>query len=248
MHPQSPSLTIGWTVLKSLMTLLYLEWHLIPKLSLRSIFSWFLKQLLKDLVSWGSPGKSSMINHFSRWFWGFLLPILEYCSAVWCLAAETHLKQLDSAVSGAQFQFECDIAHRRSVAVLCKLYKIRFHSMHQLNDALPGLYVPVRVSHDALVAHRHTYAPPHWRTSQHPRTFGPLWNDLADPYSIVCDWQVSKAGPRLFHWPKLLYPYYSLLLLSLSLLSVYRLVLWGWCLLTDRVYITLSWPCNVDLF
>ena len=31
----------------------------------------------------------------------------------------------------------------------------------------------------------------------------------------------------LFYWPKLLYPYYSLLLFSLSLLSVYRLVLWG---------------------
>ena len=33
----------------------------------------------------------------------FLLPVLEYCSAVWCLAADTHLKLLDSAVSGARF-------------------------------------------------------------------------------------------------------------------------------------------------
>ena len=32
----------------------------------------------------------------------------------------------------------------------------------------------------------------------------------------------------LIYWPKLLYPYYSLLLFFLSLLSVYRLVLWGW--------------------
>ena len=145
------------------MTLLYLEWHLIPKLSLRSIFSWFLKQLLKDLVSWGSPSKSSMINHFSRWFRGFVLPILEYCSAVWCLAAETHLKQLDRAVSGAQFQFECDIAHCRSVAVLCKLYKIRFHSMHQLNDALPGLcqwgFHAMPWSHIGILMHRLTEEP-----------------------------------------------------------------------------------------
>ena len=40
-----------------------------------------------------------------------------------CSAANTHLKLLDRAVSGARFLtggvFECDIAHRRSVAVLC---------------------------------------------------------------------------------------------------------------------------------
>ena len=35
---------------------------------------------------------------------------------------------------------------------------------------------------------------------------------------------------------------------SLSLLSVNRLVLWGWGLRTDRVYITLSQPCAADLF
>ena len=31
----------------------------------------------------------------------------------------------------------------------------------------------------------------------------------------------------LFYWPKLLYPYYKLLLFSLSLLSVYDMVLWA---------------------
>ena len=36
--------------------------------------------------------------------------------------------------------------------------------------------------------------------------------------------------------------------LSLSLLSVYRFVLLGWGLRTDRVYITLSQPCTADLF
>ena len=64
-----------------------------------------------------------------RCFRGFVLPVLEYCSAVWCSAADTHLELLDRAVSGARFLtgcvFECDIAHRRSVAVLCILYKIR---------------------------------------------------------------------------------------------------------------------------
>ena len=82
-----------------------------------------------------------------RFFWCFVLPVLEYCSAVWCSAADTHLKLLDHAFSGARFLtggvFECDIAHHRSVAVLCMLYNIRCKRMHPLNDALPGPYVPV---------------------------------------------------------------------------------------------------------
>ena len=71
----------------------------------------------------------------------FVLTVLEYCSAVWCSAADT---QLDRAVSGASFLtggvFECDIAHHRSVAILYMLYKIRCNSVHPLNGALPGPY------------------------------------------------------------------------------------------------------------
>ena len=91
-------------------------------------------------------------------FRGFVLPVSEYCSAVWCSAADTHLKLLDRAASGAQFLtggvFECDISHCRSVAVLCMLYKIRCNQVHPINGALPGLYVPARVTRCALVAHR----------------------------------------------------------------------------------------------
>ena len=51
-----------------------------------------------------------------RCFRDFVLPVLEHCSAVWCSAADTHLKLLDRAVSGARFLtggvFECDISHR----------------------------------------------------------------------------------------------------------------------------------------
>ena len=51
-----------------------------------------------------------------RCFRGFVLPVLEHCSAVWCSAADTHLKLLDRAVSSARFLtggvFECDISHR----------------------------------------------------------------------------------------------------------------------------------------
>ena len=35
---------------------------------------------------------------------------------------------------------------------------------------------------------------------------------LLTPYPLVWDWRVSRARPMLLYWPKLLYPYYSLLL------------------------------------
>ena len=96
---------------------------------------------------------------------------------------------MDRAVSGARFLtggvFECGISHRRSVAVLCMLYKIRCNPVHTLNGVLPGQYVPVWVTRGALVAYRYTYAPPRYRTLQYSRTFIPfsvsLWNDLANP-------------------------------------------------------------------
>ena len=116
----------------------------------------------------------------------FVLPVLEYCSAVWCSAADTHLRLLDRVVSGVSFLsmdvFDCDLAHRRSVAVLCMLYKIRCNPMHPLCCAFP---VPVRVTRGAVIAHRFTYVPPRCRTSQYRLTFihlsVSLWNDLSDP-------------------------------------------------------------------
>ena len=79
----------------------------------------------------------------------------------------------------------CNLSHRRSVAVLCMLYKIRCNQMHPLCGALPVPYLPVRVTLGALIAHRYTYAPPRCRTSQYLRTFIPIsvsfWNDLVDP-------------------------------------------------------------------
>ena len=75
-------------------------------------------------------------------FGGFLLPVLEFYSAVWCSAADTHLRLLDRAVGGARFLtggvFECGITHRRSVTVVSMLYKISCNSMHPLNDAYLG--------------------------------------------------------------------------------------------------------------
>ena len=120
---------------------------------------------------------------------GFVLPVLGYCSAVLCSAADTNLRLLDRVVSVASFLtggvFECDLAHRRSVEVVCMLYKIRCNPMHPFYGPLLVPYVPVRVTCGTVIAHRYTYAPLHSRTSQYRRTFillsVSLWNDLSDP-------------------------------------------------------------------
>ena len=65
------------------------------------------------------------------------------------------------------------------------LFKIKSNPMHPLSCALPLAYVPARVNRSALVAHRHSFAPPRCRNSKYRRTFVPLsvylWNDLSDP-------------------------------------------------------------------
>ena len=95
-----------------------------------------------------------------RSFWSFVLPVLEYCSAVWCSPADSHLKLLD----------------RVRVVRSCQAV---------LNyGALPLPYVQARVTRGALVAHIYSFAPPRCRT-QYRRTFvslsESLWNVLGDP-------------------------------------------------------------------
>ena len=84
-----------------------------------------------------------------------------------------------------------------------------------LNGAIPGPYVPVRITRGALVAHLYTYAPPRCRTSQYRMIFiflsVSLWNDLVH---LVFDGELLagfKSRAIAVYWPKLLYPYYSLL-------------------------------------
>ena len=190
MHPQSPPLTIGGTVLKESDDLVILGVIFDSKMTfekhLRSVSRASSQRLGILRKVWQVFRARSLLG---RCFRGFVLPFLEYCSAVWCSAADTHLKLLDRAVSGARFQtggmFESNISHRRPVLVLCMVYKIRCNPVHPLNGALPGLYVPVRVTRGALVTHRYNYAPPRCRTLQYSRTFVPfsvsLWNDLANP-------------------------------------------------------------------
>ena len=97
-------------------------------------------------------------------------PTVEDCSAVFCSTDDTHLQLLDRVFSGASFLtcgvFESDIAHRRSVAVLSMLFKIRCNPMHPLSGALPEPYVPVCITRGAMITHWYTYAPTRCRTSQ----------------------------------------------------------------------------------
>ena len=217
MHNQSRPLTIVRTILKESEDLVILGVPFVSKMAnekhLRSVSRAASQRFGILKKSWRVYNDRSLLG---RCFRGFILPVLEYCSAVWCSAADIHLKQLDRAVSGARFLtgavFVCGIAHRRFVAVLCMLYKIRC----TLGGALPGPYVPVRVTRGALVAHRYTYAPPCCRTSHYSRTFirlsVSLWNDLAnsafDGVGLAC----FKSRANFFYWPMLLYPYSSLLL------------------------------------
>ena len=149
---------------------------------------------------------------------------------MWCSAADTHLKLLDRVVSGACFlagsMLNCDLSHRRSVAVLCMLYKIRCNPMHPLWGALPVPYVRVRVTRGALIAHRYTFASPRCRTSQYRKTFislsVSLWNDLVDPVFDGVGMAVSRAGPM---------PFFCLVALSFFVFNYFRFLFFssiGW--------------------
>ena len=127
---------------------------------------------------------------------------------MWCSAADTHLKLMDRAVSGARFQtgglLECDISHRR-LCVCCIVYKIKYNPMHPFYGALPVPYVTVRVAHGVMVAHRYTYAPSRCTTSLYRIIYMPLYSVpvslfLSDPVFdgvALADFK-SRANSFLF--------------------------------------------------
>ena len=154
---------------------------------------------------------------------GFCPAVLDYSSAVWCSAVNTHLKLLkllDRAVSGAWFLtrgvFECDmlivdllqycVCCRRSGVIWCTLLMVFY--LYRMCQC--GLHA-VLWSNIGTLMHR---------LAAEPRsTAGFIFPSrclsgtiLLTPYSMVWDWRVSRAGPMLSYWPKLLYAYYSHLL------------------------------------
>ena len=76
-----------------------------------------------------------------------------------------------------------------------------------------------------------------------------LWNHLAYPvFDGVGQAGFKSRANAFFISPSCSIPTIVCDYFSLSLLSVYRLVLWGRGLRTDGVYITLSQPCIANLF
>ena len=104
MHPQSPPLTIGGTVLKESNDLVILGVTFDSKMTfekhLRSVSRAASQRLGILRKSWRVFHDRALLR---RCFRGFVLPVLEYCFAIWCSAAATHLKLLDRAVSCARF-------------------------------------------------------------------------------------------------------------------------------------------------
>ena len=97
MHPQSPPLTIGGTVLKESDDLVILGVTFYSKMTFEKnlhLVSSAASQSVGILMkSWQVFHDRSLLRSCFR---GFILPVLEYCSAVWCSAADTHLKLLVS--------------------------------------------------------------------------------------------------------------------------------------------------------
>ena len=125
--------------------------------------------------------------------------------------------------------------------------------MHPLYGPLPVPYVPVLITRRAVIAHRYTYSPPPFRTSQYRPTFMPLSVSLWKVYK----WRrvrwcgtggfQEKSSANFYYWSRCSLTF-CLLLFSPFLRSFYKLVLYGWGLLTDRVLISLSQPCITKLF
>ena len=104
MHLQLLPLTIGGTVLNESDDLDILGVTFDSKMTfekhLRSVSRAASQKLSILRNSWRVFHDRSLLEGC---FQGFVLPILKYCSAVWCSAADKHIKLLDRVVSLAIF-------------------------------------------------------------------------------------------------------------------------------------------------
>ena len=89
MHPQSPPLTIGGTVLEESYDFVILGVTFDSKMTFEKHLLSVSRAASQRLGILKKPwhvfrGRALLV----RCFQGFVLPVLEYCSAVWCAAAE----------------------------------------------------------------------------------------------------------------------------------------------------------------
>ena len=104
-HPQLTTLTLDRTVLEESADLVILGVTFDAKMTFEKHLSSVSSAAAQGI---GIMSKSSwQVFHdrslLLRSFWSFVLPVLEYCSAPWCSAADSHLKLLDRVVRSAGF-------------------------------------------------------------------------------------------------------------------------------------------------
>ena len=165
---------------------------------------------------------------------------------MWCSAADTHLQLLASVVSGGSFLagsgFQCDLAYRQSVAVLCMLcYGIVMYTTRS-GVVFMLLYLSSMCGAgytrfcDRTSVHLCACS---LKKSQYRRFFitlpVSLWNDLGDQVfdGVGFSGFKSRANAFLMASSPIWSLPFSLLLFSLSLLSFYMLALWCWSLRPD---------------
>ena len=184
---------------------------------------------------------------------GFVLPVLEYCSAVWWSADDPHLKLLDRAVSGTRFLTGVCLSVTLLIVDPWQSCVCFIRPGVTRCIILTVLYLDHMWQCGALAAHR--YALMHGLAAEPRSTAGLLFSSRCPSGTILLT-SIRRCGTVGFQEqghcffiglscsiPTIVF--YSF---PLSLLSVYRLVLWGCGLRTDMVYITLSQPCTADLF
>ena len=168
-HPAHPDISINNTILENVSELKILGLTLDSKLTYEKHVQTAVAAAAQKLgilrLAWSIYHDESVV---SRCFWGLILPILEYCSPVWGSAADGHLALLDRIVNRVRRMssglVQCNLLHRRNVAALCMLHKIRANAAHPLNTMLPQPYVPPRVLRRHAHQHAHRLSPVIYRT------------------------------------------------------------------------------------
>ena len=125
-----------------------------------------------------------MLLFVAKYFWAFILPVLEYCSPVWMSAATSHLSLLDRVVGQVRQlsggSVSCDLWHRRKVPSLGVFFNIDSLVDHPVRGLFPAQYVLRRPTRLALAAHSRSFEMPRCRTGQFSRSFAlscvGLWN------------------------------------------------------------------------
>ena len=186
----------------------FLVCFLIENLLLNNILAQFLLQLHRRLVYW-----ESLLTLFffffginqSYSFNSFSLPCLEYCSPVWCSAADSHLRLLDRNLNAIRFLIQglsVDLWYPRSIRSFCMLFKICRNPKHPLYSDLPGWFCPACITRGSLSFSNLAFSVVRFKTTQFSRSFiqavTRLWSDLPNHVVESVQLQNFQCGANSF--------------------------------------------------